>query len=78
MAVVRARVGLAVANGLYGYWPHAPYDRIVAACSVRTVPEAWLAQTGPGGKILTPLAGWLYGYARVLLTTTGTAEGPAL
>jgi protein-L-isoaspartate O-methyltransferase len=71
---------LAVADGLYGYWPSAPYDRIVAACSVRTIPRAWLAQTRPGGKILTTLSGWLYGYARVLLTVRddGTAEGPLL
>jgi NACHT domain len=47
---------------------------------VRAVPEAWLAQTRPGGKILTTLSGWLYGYARVLLTVhaDGTAEGPLL
>ncbi|MFI0404581.1 ATP-grasp peptide maturase system methyltransferase [Actinomadura sp. 3N508] len=71
---------LAVADGLYGYWPCAPYDRIVAACSVRTVPDAWVTQTRPGGKILTTLSGWLYGYARVLLTVRddGTAEGPLL
>lgn len=71
---------LAVADGLCGYWPYAPYDRIVAACSVRTVPDAWLAQIRPSGKILTTLSGWLYGYARVLLTVTGdgTAEGPLL
>lgn len=72
--------GLAVADGLYGYWPSAPFDRIVAACSVRDIPASWLAQTTPGGKILTTLSGWLYGYARVLLTVTDshTAEGPLL
>lgn len=71
---------LAVADGLWGYWPSAPFDRIVAACSVRRVPATWLAQTTPGGKILTTLSGWLYGYARVLLTVSGphTAEGPLL
>lgn len=71
---------LAVADGLYGYWPSAPFDRIVAACSVRAVPAPWLAQTKPGGKLLATLSGWLYGYARVLLTVTDayTAEGPLL
>ena len=71
---------LAVADGLYGYWPSAPFDRIVAACSVRTIPPAWLAQTHPGGKILTTLGGWLHGYARVLLTVAadGTAQGSLL
>ncbi|MBD0743169.1 ATP-grasp peptide maturase system methyltransferase [Streptomyces sp. CBMA152] len=71
---------LAVAEGSYGYWPEAPFDRIVAACSFRAVPPALLAQTRPGGKILLTLSGWLYGYARVLLTVAadGTAEGQLL
>jgi methyltransferase of ATP-grasp peptide maturase system len=71
---------LAVADGLYGYWPEAKFDRIVAACSFRAVPPALLAQARPGGKILLTLSGWLYGYARVLLTVAedGTAEGRLL
>ncbi|MET8945365.1 ATP-grasp peptide maturase system methyltransferase [Streptomyces sp. NPDC004542] len=71
---------LAVADGLYGYWPEAPFDRIVAACSFRAVPPALIAQARPGGKILLTLSGWLYGYARVLLTVAGdgTAEGRLL
>ncbi|MGW1073531.1 ATP-grasp peptide maturase system methyltransferase [Streptomyces sp. NPDC002537] len=71
---------LAVADGLYGYWPEATFDRIVAACSFRAVPSALPAQTRPGGKILLTLSGWLYGCARVLLTVNGdgTAEGQLL
>lgn len=71
---------LAMADGLYGYWPEAKFDRIVAACSFRAVPPALLAQARPGGKILLTLSGWLYGYARVLLTVAGdgTAEGQLL
>ncbi|MEV0186503.1 ATP-grasp peptide maturase system methyltransferase [Streptomyces sp. NPDC050625] len=71
---------LAVADGLYGYWPEAEFDRVVAACSFRAVPPAQLAQVRPGGKILLTLSGWLYGYARVLLTVAGdgTAEGRLL
>ncbi|GAA2353148.1 ATP-grasp peptide maturase system methyltransferase [Streptomyces cuspidosporus] len=71
---------LAVADGLYGYWPEAPFDRIVAACSFRAVPPALISQTRPGGKILLTLSGWLYGYARVLLTVGDdhTAEGQLL
>jgi len=71
---------LAVADGLYGYWPEASFDRIVAACSFRVIPPALLAQAQPGGKILLTLSGWLYGYARVLLTVNsdGTAEGRLL
>ncbi|MFJ1595351.1 ATP-grasp peptide maturase system methyltransferase [Streptomyces sp. NPDC088261] len=71
---------LAVADGLYGYWPEAHFDRIVAACSFRAVPRALLAQAREGGKILVTLSGWLHGYARVLLTTAGDgiAEGRLL
>ncbi|GAA1008384.1 ATP-grasp peptide maturase system methyltransferase [Streptomyces thermogriseus] len=71
---------LAVADGLYGYWPEAPFDRIVAACSFRAVPPALFGQARPGGKILLTLSGWLYGYARVLLTVgeDDTAEGQLL
>lgn len=73
-------LNLAVADGLYGYRPFAPYDRINAALSVRAIPDSWPAQTRPGGKILTTLGGWLYGYAPVLLTVRGdgTADGPLL
>ncbi|MEW1549909.1 ATP-grasp peptide maturase system methyltransferase [Streptomyces tsukubensis] len=71
---------LAVADGLYGYWPSAPFDRIVAACSVRTIPRTWIAQMRPGGKILTTLGGWQFGSGRTLLTVhaDGTADGPLL
>ncbi|NEB18215.1 methyltransferase domain-containing protein [Streptomyces coelicoflavus] len=71
---------LARADGCYGYWPEAWFDRIVATCSFQSVPPALLRQTRPGGKILLPLSGWLYGSTRVLLTVAedGTAEGPLL
>lgn len=71
---------LAVADGLYGYWPEAPFDRIVAACSFRAVPPALFGQARPGRKILLTLSGWLYGYARVLLTVgeDDIAEGQLL
>lgn len=59
----RARSNLAMANrdvtvvtgdGADGYPPQAPYDRTIATCSVATVPWAWVAQTRPGGVIVTP------------------------
>lgn len=71
---------LAVADGVHGYWPNAPYDRIVAACSMRHVPAPLLSQTTPGGMILLTLSGWMEGSARVLLTVDAndSAEGPLL
>lgn len=68
------------ADGLYGYWPEAWFDRVLAACSFRAVPPALIRQVRPGGKVLVPLSGWLYGSARVLLTVAqdGTATGSLL
>lgn len=59
--------GLVVGDGLDGYADRAPYDRLIATCSVRSVPPAWLEQTQPGGRILTTLSGWLYGSGLVAL-----------
>jgi protein-L-isoaspartate(D-aspartate) O-methyltransferase len=42
------------ADGTRGYPPHAPYDRIMSTAAVQQVPYSWIAQTCPGGKILTP------------------------
>lgn len=63
-------------DGSLGLAEHGPYDRIVATCSVRAIPRAWLEQTAPGGVILTDLRGQLGGtLVKVHNRPDGTAAG---
>jgi len=41
-------------DGALGYPPRAPYDRVLSTASVQQVPYAWVAQTRPGGRVVTP------------------------
>lgn len=54
-------------DGAQGYPPGAPYDRVIATCAVQTVPYAWVAQTRPGGVILTPWGSTFENSALLLL-----------
>ena len=49
------RPTIVTGDGARGYGPSAPYDRVIATCSLRSVPVAWVEQTVPGGLILAPL-----------------------
>ncbi|WP_307827812.1 ATP-grasp peptide maturase system methyltransferase [Planomonospora sp. ID82291] len=68
---------LAVGDGLHGHDENAPYDRLIATCSVRTIPPAWMRQVRDGGTILAPMWGWMGGVASAHLTPAGdgTAGG---
>jgi methyltransferase of ATP-grasp peptide maturase system len=63
---------LATTDGLHGYPPSAPYDRIIGTCSTARVPAAWLAQTRPGGIIVANVG---LGVVPLLLEDDGTASG---
>lgn len=45
------------ADGAQGHPANAPYDRVIATAAVRVgeLPFSWLAQTRPGGVIVTPM-----------------------
>jgi methyltransferase of ATP-grasp peptide maturase system len=44
-----------VADGAEGYPPNSLYDRVLSTASVSSVPLPWLAQTRPGGLVVTTL-----------------------
>lgn len=54
LAAAGADVRVEVADGSAGWPPGAPYDRLIATYAVETVPWSWVAQTRPGGRIVTP------------------------
>ncbi|MEV8480236.1 methyltransferase domain-containing protein [Streptomyces sp. NPDC051173] len=67
-----------VGDGAQGYPERAPYDRLIATCSIGSVPLAWRAQVKPGGVIVTPWGPAYGGEAVVRLTVAedGSASGP--
>ncbi len=81
----RARASLATAgygevtviwgDGAQGYPAGAPYDRVLSTVAAPQVPWAWVAQTRPGGLVVTP---WSTAYKPAgLLSLTVSADGTA-
>jgi protein-L-isoaspartate O-methyltransferase len=64
-------------DGALGHPAGAPYDRVVATCSVHQLPYPWVAQTRPGGLVVTPLRTPFDSGAicRLLVADDGTASG---
>lgn len=62
-------------DGLHGHAEAAPYDIVIAFCSMRHVPYGLLRQVRAGGTLLLTLAGWGFGHGLVRLTADG--EGGA-
>ncbi|MEU9043732.1 MULTISPECIES: ATP-grasp peptide maturase system methyltransferase [unclassified Kitasatospora] len=65
---------LIVGDGLGGDPDGGAFDRLIATCSVRYLPMAWLRQVKSGGRILVTLSGWSYASALALLEVTGPGE----
>lgn len=49
-------VRLVYGDGMVGHAPAAPYDTIVAAAGGAALPQAWLDQLAPGGRLVAPTA----------------------
>ncbi|MDT0268998.1 methyltransferase [Streptomyces sp. DSM 44915] len=64
-------------DGADGWPAGAPYDRIIATCSVRAVPAAWVDQLAPGGRLVTPWASAWCAYGTLVAEPTpdGTLRG---
>jgi protein-L-isoaspartate(D-aspartate) O-methyltransferase len=61
-------------DGTRGCREEAPFDAILAAASGSHVPEALLAQLGPGGRIVMPIGepGWVQELVKVTRRDDGT------
>ncbi len=49
------RPRLHTGDGAVGLPDVAPFDRIIATCSVDRIPPAWVEQLAPGGRLVVPL-----------------------
>ncbi|WP_030749838.1 methyltransferase domain-containing protein [Streptomyces sp. NRRL F-5135] len=69
-----------VGDGAAGFGLEAPYDRVIATCSIGQIPYAWIEQTKPGGVIVAPWGPTYGGEAVVRLTvkSDGSASGKFL
>jgi protein-L-isoaspartate O-methyltransferase len=59
---------LSVAHGAGGMPEHAPFDRIIATCSLPAVPWAWAEQVREGGLVLVDVKRSIHAGNLVLLT----------
>jgi methyltransferase of ATP-grasp peptide maturase system len=74
LAALGYKPDLACGDGEAGYPQAAPFDRLMATCSVARVPAAWRHQTRPGGLILVNLYRELGGGALALLSIDADGE----
>ncbi|HET6787124.1 MAG TPA: protein-L-isoaspartate O-methyltransferase [Aquabacterium sp.] len=48
-------VRLVYGDGMLGHPPNAPYDTIIAAAGGAAVPQPWIEQLAPGGRLVAPM-----------------------
>ncbi|TDC10401.1 methyltransferase [Streptomyces sp. 8K308] len=64
-------------DGALGWSDGAPYDLLIAGCSVRSLPPAWLEQVRSGGRIVAPWSSAWCPFGTLIATRNedGTATG---
>lgn len=62
-----SNVRLVYGDGMMGHPPNAPYDGIIAAAFGESIPNAWLEQLAPGGRLVAPMASPRGGQVLVLI-----------
>ncbi|WP_399090906.1 methyltransferase domain-containing protein [Streptomyces sp. BBFR2] len=72
LAAAGYRPYVVTGDGALGCPSRAPFDRILATCSLGAVPVAWPRQCTPGAVILAPLG---TGLLKLAVTPEGRAEG---
>ncbi|WAC72049.1 protein-L-isoaspartate(D-aspartate) O-methyltransferase [Roseateles sp. SL47] len=50
-----SQVRLVYGDGMLGHPPSAPYDSIISAAGGDDIPQAWLDQLAPGGRLVAPM-----------------------
>jgi protein-L-isoaspartate(D-aspartate) O-methyltransferase len=48
-------IRLVYGDGMLGHAPQAPHDTIIAAAGGLALPQAWLDQLAPGGRLVAPM-----------------------
>jgi protein-L-isoaspartate(D-aspartate) O-methyltransferase len=56
LAAAGHRPAVVTGDGTRGVPERAPFDRIMATCTLASIPRPWLAQCAPGARVLAPLA----------------------
>jgi len=67
-------VRLVYGDGMMGHAPSAPYDTIIAAAGGAALPQAWLDQLAPGGRLVAPMEDGRAG-SQVLTIVDRLADG---
>ncbi len=53
--LIGSRLSLIHADGMIGHANRAPYQSIIAAAGGNVLPQAWLTQLAPGGRLVAPM-----------------------